>query len=400
MMGYVDFNFNAPQMCFNPAHTWQLGWFATTGETTEWNRALGSRTYSLVGVGRPAKQTGRFVIVKIPNGPTDLYVGYNRNIGSNAGVVEDPNEVTIVSRPAGTGFAPTLKVAALVAGGSYTVPNYLGTGTPLTIVFSSQQALGTDTIGQANVAFSYVPPAPTAAPTPLPTFVNQCGTLATFNLKMLTDNYPDETSWTLKSGQNVVASRALGSYKAAGTSVTTQVCIGPGSYTFSISDSYGDGICCNEGNGKYEGFVNGGLVFNGGQFSAGESKTFTVGRCTAPDATDFSMQIRTDTFPDETSWELYEWENGVTTVKVASGGGYRIQNSLLPAEQYCIKRWSPSGVGKCYALRVLDTYGDGMCCSEGNGSYTAIVGTPPDSKSLSITGAPNIPLEQKTFCVS
>jgi hypothetical protein len=156
MMGYSYFNFNAPRMCFNPAKTWQLGWFAATGETIEWNRALGSRTYALVGVGRPTKQNGKYVVVKIPNGTTDLYVGYNRKTGSNAGVVEDPNEVTIVSRAVGTGYSSSLKVASLLVGGSYTISNYLGTRKRLIIRFASRQALGTDTIGQANVSFSYV----------------------------------------------------------------------------------------------------------------------------------------------------------------------------------------------------------------------------------------------------
>jgi hypothetical protein len=279
-----------------------------------------------------------------------------------------------------------LKVAALAVGGSYTVPNYLGSGTPLTIRFSSSELSGTDAIGQANVVVSHLPA------------LNQCGSKATFNFKILTDNFADETSWTLRLGQTVVASRTLGSYKSAGTSVTTEVCLGPGTYTFTISDSYGDGICCNEGNGKYEGYVNGDLVFNGGRFGSAETKTFTVGRCTAPDASDFSMQIRTDTYPDETSWELYDLLNGVATSKVASGGGYRLQNSLLPAEQFCIKRWSSSGDRKCYRLRLRDTFGDGMCCKEGDGFYKAVVGSPADPKSLPITGAPTGSLEEKTFC--
>jgi hypothetical protein len=143
-------------MCFNPAKTWQLGWFEATGETLAWSRTLGSRTYALVGAGRPTRQAGKYVVVKIPNGTTDLYVGYNRKIRSNAGVVEDPNEVTIISRAVGTGYSSSLKVASLLLGGAYTIPNYLGTGMRLIIRFASRQALGKDTIGQANVSLLYV----------------------------------------------------------------------------------------------------------------------------------------------------------------------------------------------------------------------------------------------------
>jgi len=70
-------------------------------------------------------------------------------------------------------------------------------------------------------------------------------------VNILTDNYPEETSWEISdSSGNIVASG--GPFTAAATTDTTLVCLRDGCYTFTIYDSYGDGICCGFGNGSYE----------------------------------------------------------------------------------------------------------------------------------------------------
>merc|ERR1712207_6192 len=47
-----------------------------------------------------------------------------------------------------------------------------------------------------------------------------------------------------------------------------------GEYTFTISDTYGDGICCSYGNGSYSLIVDGSLVKSGGQFASSDDYTF------------------------------------------------------------------------------------------------------------------------------
>merc|ERR1712039_236381 len=54
-------------------------------------------------------------------------------------------------------------------------------------------------------------------------------------------------------------------------------CFSSGSYTFTITDAYGDGICCTYGNGGYSVKVNDKEVASGGQFGSEETKTFDVG---------------------------------------------------------------------------------------------------------------------------
>merc|ERR1712174_81065 len=54
-------------------------------------------------------------------------------------------------------------------------------------------------------------------------------------------------------------------------------CFSSGSYTFTIKDAFGDGICCSYGNGGYSVEVDDKEVASGGQFGSSETKTFDVG---------------------------------------------------------------------------------------------------------------------------
>lgn len=73
-----------------------------------------------------------------------------------------------------------------------------------------------------------------------------------------------------------------------------------------------------------------------------------------------TLTLTFDNYPEETSWQITD--SGSTVV--ASGGPYGSQadGSTLPVVT-CLE-------AGCYTLTVLDGYGDGMCCSFGNGSYT------------------------------
>lgn len=95
------------------------------------------------------------------------------------------------------------------------------------------------------------------------------------DVNLTTDNYGSETSWQIRNaGGSVVGS---GSGYASNRSYEENLCLADGTYTFTINDSYGDGICCNYGNGSYSVSVAGQSVVSGAQFSSSETKTFTVG---------------------------------------------------------------------------------------------------------------------------
>lgn len=93
-------------------------------------------------------------------------------------------------------------------------------------------------------------------------------------LSLTTDDYGSETSWTLNSGSSTVAS---GSGYGNNTNYTEDFCLEDGDYTFTIDDSYGDGICCSFGNGAYSIVSGGSTLVSGGSFGSSESKAFTIG---------------------------------------------------------------------------------------------------------------------------
>ena len=86
-------------------------------------------------------------------------------------------------------------------------------------------------------------------------------------VELLTDNYPQETSWNLYSNTGAILlssqqGMAVASFYADSICVPTGTCV-----KFIIQDSYGDGICCNYGIGHYTLSVNGAVADSGGQFT-------------------------------------------------------------------------------------------------------------------------------------
>merc|ERR1711937_385533 len=65
-------------------------------------------------------------------------------------------------------------------------------------------------------------------------------------------------------------------YSDANTLYTLNMCLASDEYTFTITDAYGDGICCSYGQGGYIIKVDGTEVVNGGEFGSSTTETFTV----------------------------------------------------------------------------------------------------------------------------
>ncbi len=91
-------------------------------------------------------------------------------------------------------------------------------------------------------------------------------------LTLVTDNYASETSWTLKKNGTTVASNGSLSNN---TTYNVSLDYGDGSYSFTINDSYGDGICCSYGSGSYTlKDANNNVIATGGAYGSGETKTY------------------------------------------------------------------------------------------------------------------------------
>ncbi|MCB0560802.1 MAG: T9SS type A sorting domain-containing protein [Phaeodactylibacter sp.] len=260
----------------------------------------------------------------------------------------------------------------------------------------------------------------------------------TLTLTITLDNYPEETSWNVRdAGNNVVASGGTYGSQPDGSTIVENINLTDGNYTFTISDAYGDGICCSYGNGSYSLTDGTNTIASGGAFGSSESTQFCTSGggggptcsdgvqngdetgvdcggpdcpacptcsdgvqngdetgvdCGGPDCpacvtcTDgvqngdetgvdcggscppcsggcqdngVTLTVTLDNYPEETSWEIRDAGNNV----VASGGTYGSQpDGATVIENACL-------TDGCYDFIIYDAYGDGICCSYGNGSY-------------------------------
>ena len=78
-----------------------------------------------------------------------------------------------------------------------------------------------------------------------------------------------------------------------------------------------------------------------------------------PPCTDVTVTINLDNYPEETTWDIKDDSGAV----VASGGPYGGQpDGSTVTITNCL-------VDGCFDFTIYDSYGDGICCGYGNGSY-------------------------------
>lgn len=111
--------------------------------------------------------------------------------------------------------------------------------------------------------------------------------------------------------------------------------------------------------------------------------SLTAGTGTSTDV-DVTLTLNFDNYPEETSWEIRDSSNQI----VASGGTY---GSQADGSTLVITETLPVG---CYSLVVKDTYGDGMCCAWGTGSYSLNEGS-----TVLASGASFGSTDTNNFCV-
>ena len=137
MMGYIYSQNDSPVMCFNAAKSWQSGWFADKSLTIFPNDDAGTcfsgKLYGLASYTSSPADAKVLIQLQSTSG-THYHIGFNGKQGSNSGTVEHGNQVLITTQ-ASTG--KSMKIAHLGAGGSYTIPNYDGTGRDVTVSVSS-----------------------------------------------------------------------------------------------------------------------------------------------------------------------------------------------------------------------------------------------------------------------
>lgn len=112
---------------------------------------------------------------------------------------------------------------------------------------------------------------------------NNCAADA-LTLTINLDNYPEETAWTLQtSGGATVASNSYSTANPDGSTVVENINgLSSGDYTFTITDAFGDGICCGFGNGSYTLESSEGVIASGGDFGASDVTAFCVDDTKSP----------------------------------------------------------------------------------------------------------------------
>jgi hypothetical protein len=185
-----------------------------------------------------------------------------------------------------------------------------------------------------------------------------------FKIKLLSDKYASETSWSLKDSDGAtLATHAVwlggNGYLSDSTPYEHFLCVPEGTLTFDIRDSYGDGICCGYGVGSYELFYDGDKVHEGGEFDYFEEVQVPP----PPPCKTFKLDLLTDNWPYETSWDVKDSNDQ----EVFSGNGYTEKMTTYVATA-CLEP------GETYRFTMYDSYGDGICCGYGSGNYELTYG--------------------------
>ncbi len=103
-----------------------------------------------------------------------------------------------------------------------------------------------------------------------------------------------------------------------------------------------------------------------------------------PSCTDVTVSITLDNYPGETSWQITQGGS-----LVASGGTY---GSQPDGSTVTVANCLSDG---CYDFTIFDSFGDGICCAYGNGSYSVTGGG-----STLASGGSFGTSETTSFCVS
>merc|ERR1719232_68522 len=116
-------------------------------------------------------------------------------------------------------------------------------------------------------------PQPTPKPTlPQPTSPAPVPACRLLQVVGKTDDYPAETDWKVFDAANTIVLQA----ENLDGDFSEETCLDNGDYTFKITDTFGDGMCCNYGNGFYQLILDGIVIKEGGEFTSEEEFTFTV----------------------------------------------------------------------------------------------------------------------------
>merc|ERR1712183_434191 len=184
---------------------------------------------------------------------TDAY-GDGTEVVNGGDFGDSKTETFTVNGPAPTNPSPTTAPVTNPTAPPTTVPVTNPTAPPTTAPVTNPTAPPTT---------APVTP-PTTSPVSSPDF---CETLL---ISLTTDELGSETSFELVDDMSGKVRFAGGVYPSSVT-LEESTCLTNGVYIFTISDSYGDGTCCDHGNGSYKLTLEADTLQEGGDFGESES---------------------------------------------------------------------------------------------------------------------------------
>lgn len=153
----------------------------------------------------------------------------------------------------------------------------------------------------------------------------------TITIKVTLDRYGSETDWTLKNSAGTTVATSPNYTDAGSNGAYPQpdinLTLPNDCYTFEITDSYGDGMCCSYGNGSYAIWANGSLVpgMSGGSFDSEDVKKFSINTCvlSTTSTTNNATCALSDGSANVTASNTvapvdYLWSNGATSAAASN----------------------------------------------------------------------------------
>ena len=384
------------KMCFNAAKNFQIdGWYNDAKLIIDPVND-GTWTGNIIGIGEYNERDDEPVTVKIETGTqTDYFVGFNRAIGPNSQNDLGDNMVNIIrAGNDGTGYSQSyldMLLDATSAYSEYNINNFAGTTNSLMIKVNSINTSVVPAYASVTISLAFPttapinpptsawpvsapinpptsawpvsapinPPTsawpvsapinpPVSAPVDDPTGSCRAGE-AYVKLTISTDYWGYETSWEFLSGGRTIMSRGTSFYGNSRTYDEDIGCVSKSAeHTLIIKDSYGDGIMY----GSYELNVDDQVVFSGSNFGYEATNVIPANFNT------FVLDLFTDTYGGETSWDLMDSMENVIQSK----------NAYFYSSGQTYKEMAIIGSG-CHTFTIRDLWGDGICCSWGQGSY-------------------------------
>jgi len=361
-MGYSYLEYDTPRMCFNPAKSYQFGWYTnqqktinplvdiyTTPSTAAATSssasasASASKTFTMVGVsdydpdGNDSKlvvlhleQPGLVVTDEDTNESEsiiqDYFIGYNRKSNMNIGVKENPNTISIIKKESGlpNQYGRSTKKASLMLGQSYTIKDYSNQiGKDIHIEFIGlSQPDGSEAIIKITDVYNCEND-DECNPSNFNGEDNKNNVMTgnnnspcvEYRIAIKLDQYPGDITWlistmdTYDNNKGIISAVAEGSgYENENpfTMVERTVCLlYDKTYTYTITDYYGDGLCCKNGQGYYEIYDPNGIkvIEDNGQFTNTKTNTFTVPPSLAPEQLP-EIITEEDTIKEESNKEV------------------------------------------------------------------------------------------------